>query len=66
MQNFQVALLAQQEAELAKQEAELAQQEAEQSLKRAIARLISLGLTINQVAETLNLSTEAVQELLDR
>ena len=62
----QEAELAQQEAELAQQEAELAKQEAEQSLKRAIARLISLGLTIDQVAETLNLSTEAVQELLDR
>ncbi|PZV07128.1 MAG: hypothetical protein DCF22_22535 [Leptolyngbya sp.] len=62
----QEAELAQQEAELARQEAELAQQEAEQSLKRAIARLMGLGLTINQVAETLNLSVEAVQKLCDR
>ena len=57
---------ARQAAELAQQEAELAQQEAEQSLQRAIARLMGLGLTISQVAETLNLSIEAVQELIDR
>ena len=57
---------AQREAELARQEAELARQEAEQSLRRAIARLMGLGLTISQVAETLNLSVEAVQELVNR
>ncbi|MCY7391216.1 MAG: Uma2 family endonuclease, partial [Leptolyngbyaceae cyanobacterium CAN_BIN12] len=54
------------ETEWARQAAELAQQEAEQSLQRAIARLMGLGLTISQVAETLNLSIEAVQELIDR
>jgi Uma2 family endonuclease len=57
---------ARQEAELAQQEAELAQQEAERTLQKAIARLISLGLSISEVAATLNLSLEAVQELIDR
>ncbi|NET58261.1 MAG: hypothetical protein F6K47_19520 [Symploca sp. SIO2E6] len=54
--------LAQQEAQRAQQEAQRAQQEAK-ARRDAIPRLLGLGLSVEQVAQALNLSVEEVKQL---
>jgi Uma2 family endonuclease len=54
-------LLSHAETEQARQQAEQARQQAEQARRDSIPRLLSLGLTVAQVAEALSLSIEEVQ-----
>ncbi len=57
-----------QRAEQAQRQAEQAQQraeQAEQTLREAVPRLLALGLTVEQVAESLGLSVAVVQTLLE-
>lgn len=56
---------ARREAELQCQQAELQRQQAEQSLRKAIPRLRSLGLTSEQIASSLNLPLAEVENYED-
>ena len=56
-------LLSYAEIEQARQQAEQARQQAEQAQRESIPRLLSLGLSVEQVAEALSLSVENVQAL---
>ena len=49
---------------LSHQETELARQQAQQSLFLAIARLQEMGLTPQQIADSLNLSVAEVEKIL--
>lgn len=57
-------LLTHQETELARQQAELEKQELQNSLCLAIASLKSMGLTSQQIADSLNLSLTEVEKIL--
>ena len=61
----QTAEQARQAAEQARQAAEQARQTAEQARLDAISRLFSLGLTVEQIAESLSLSVDQVRANLD-
>lgn len=51
------------QAEQAKEQAEQAKEQAEQARRFAIPRLLALGLTVEQVAEALQLSVEEINQL---
>ena len=57
-------LLSHQETELARQQAQLEKQQAQQSLSLAIARLQEMGLTSQEIADSLNLSVAEVEKIL--
>jgi DNA-binding CsgD family transcriptional regulator len=61
----QETLLTYLEVEEARQAAEQARQTAEQARFNAITRLLSLGLTVEQIAESLSLSVDQVQAKID-
>jgi predicted transposase/invertase (TIGR01784 family) len=54
-------LLSHRETEQARQKAESARQQAESARQQAIARLLAMGLTIEQVAEALGFTVEEVR-----
>ncbi len=60
-----LSIRAKQRANQSKQRADQAFEEAQQVQRRAIAKLIALGLSIDQVADTLSLSVEDVQQQLE-
>jgi hypothetical protein len=55
---------AEQASQWAEQERQRAEQ-AEQTIRLAVARLLALGLSVEQVAESLGLSIEVVQAIVD-
>ena len=64
LRSYQEIELARQQAELESQQERIARQQAEERIKEAIPRLQALGLSLEQIASTLNLSLGEIESFL--